>query len=58
MVEFYVIILRKSLTHWGRDKAAAISQMTLSNAFSWMQMLELKLKFHWGLFLRVQLSIF
>ena len=26
------------LTHWGRDKMAAISQTTLSNAFSWMKM--------------------
>ena len=27
------------LTHWGRDKMAAVSQTTLSNAFSWMKML-------------------
>ena len=27
-----------SLTHWGRDKMAAVSQTTLSNAFSWMKM--------------------
>ena len=27
------------LTHWGRDKMAAISQTTLSIAFSWMKML-------------------
>ena len=26
------------LTHWGRDKMAAISQTTFSNAFSWMKM--------------------
>ena len=26
--------------YWGRDKMAAISQTTLSNAFSWMKMLE------------------
>ena len=26
------------LTHWGRDKMAAIFQMTFSNAFSWMKM--------------------
>ena len=35
----------------------AVSQ-TLSNAFSWMKMLEFRLKFHWSLFLRVQLTIF
>ena len=46
------------LTHWGRDKIDAISQTTLSNAFSWMKMLEFRLKFHWSLFLRVQLTIF
>ena len=36
---------------------AAISQ-TFSSAFSWMKMFELRLKFHWSLFLRVQLTIF
>ena len=41
------------LTHWGRDKMDAISQTTLSNAFSWMKMLEFRLTFHWSLFLRV-----
>ena len=39
------------LTHWGRDKMAAISQTTLSNAFSWMKMYEFRLTFHWSLFL-------
>ena len=41
------------LTHWGRDKVDAISQTTSSSAFSWMKMFELRLKFHWSLFLRV-----
>ena len=36
----------------GRDKMAAVSQTTLSNAFSWMKMLEFRLRFHWSLFLR------
>ena len=45
------------LTHWGRDKMAAISQTILSNAFSWMKILEFRLKFHWSLFLRVQLTV-
>ena len=45
------------LTHWGRDKMATVSQTTLSNAFSWMKMLEFRLRFHWSLFLRVQLTI-
>ena len=46
------------LTHWGRDKMAAVSQTTLSNAFSWMKMSEFRLRFHWSFFLRVQLTIF
>ena len=45
------------LTHWGWDKMDAISQTTISNTFSWMKMLEFRLKFHWSLFLRVQLTI-
>ena len=45
------------LTHWGRDKMVADSQMTLLNAFYWMKMLEFRLRFHWSLFLRVQLTI-
>ena len=36
---------------------AAIFQTTFWNAFSWMKMLEFRLKFHWSLFLRVQLTI-
>ena len=47
-----------SLTHWCRDKMAAISQTILSDSFSWMKMLKLRLKFHWSLFLRVQLTLF
>ena len=38
----------RGLTHWGRDTMAAISQTTLSNAFSWMKMLEFGLRFHWS----------
>ena len=47
----------KGLTHWGRHKMVAVSQTTLSNAFSWMKMLEFRLIFHWSVFLRVQLTI-
>ena len=46
------------LTHWGRDRMDAISQTTFSSALSWMKMFEFRLKFHWSLFLRVQLTIF
>ena len=48
----------KLSTHWGPDKITAILQMTISNAFSWKKMLEFWLKFHWSLFLRIQLTIF
>ena len=37
---------------------AAVLQTTLPNAFSWMKILEFRLKLHWSLFLRVQLTIF
>ena len=47
-----------ALTHWGRDKMEAISQTTYSNAFSWLRMYEFRLKFHWSLFPRIQLTIF
>ena len=40
------------------NKMAAFSQTTLSNAFSWMEIFEFRLKIHWSLFLRVQLTIF
>ena len=33
-----------TLTHWGRDKMAAFSQTTLSNEFSWIKILEFRLK--------------
>ena len=45
------------LTHWDRDEIDAILQRTFSNAFSWMKMFEFRLKFHWNLFPRVQLTI-
>ena len=32
-------------------------QMTFSNAFSWMKILEFRFKFHWNLFLRVKSTI-
>ena len=46
------------LTYWGQDKMANIFQMTFSNTFSWMNTFELLLRFHWILFLRVELTIF
>ena len=44
------------LTHWNQDKMAAIFQTTFSNSFSWMKIFKFQLKFHWNLFLRVQLK--
>ena len=44
--------------HWSRGKIVAISQTTFSNAFSWMKMYEFRLRFHWNLFLRLELTIF
>ena len=49
---------RPVITHWGRNKMAAILQTTFSNAFSWMKMYAFRLKFYWSLFLRVRLTIF
>ena len=49
---------QRLLTHWGRDKMAAVFQTTFSNGFSWMKSYEFRLKFHWKLFLGVQLTIF
>ena len=44
------------LTHWGRNKMAAIFHTTVSNGFSWMKMYEFRLTFHWSLFLGVQIN--
>ena len=49
---------KRNLTHWGRDKMDAISQTTFSNAFSWIEMYEFRLRFHRSLFLRLELIIF
>ena len=54
----YKNIVENYLTHWGRDKMDAISQTTISNRFSWVKIYEFRLKFHWSLFVRIQLTIF
>ena len=51
---FWLVIL----TNWGRDKMAAIFQTTFSNAFYWIKMFKFRLRFHWSLFPRVQLTMF
>ena len=45
-----------ALTHWGRDKMAAISQTTFSNAFSWMKVHAFCSKFRWGFATKVQIN--
>ena len=45
------LLIIEVLTHWNRDKMAAILQTTFSNAFSWMKIL----RFHWSLFPMVQI---
>ena len=46
------------LSHWGRDTMANIFQTTFWNTFSGMKTYEVRLTFHWILFLRVHLAIF
>ena len=60
IIRYFENILRHfSLTHWGRDKIATISQTTFSNAFSGMKMyvwisfkisLTFVLRFEWMIF--------
>ena len=45
------------VTHLPLGKMAAILKTTFSSAFSWMKMWEFRFKFHWNLFLRVQLTL-
>ena len=57
-VDYLWYVQRVLLTHWGRDEMNNISQTTFSNVFSWMKVFEFRLKYHWSLFPRVQLTIF
>ena len=54
----FIAFLFNLLTHWGRDKIDSILQTTFSSAFSWTKMFEFQLRYHWSLFLKVQLTIF
>ena len=51
-----LVVWLRTLTYWGRDIVAAISQTPLSSPFHWMKIFEFGLKFHWSLFLRVQIE--
>ena len=58
-VEFMLDIwCMMTLTHWGRHQIDAISQTTFSNAFPRIKMNEIRLGFHWSLFLKFELTIF
>ena len=54
----YAAIPGRTLTRWGWNKLSAIFQTTFSNVFYWMTIYESQLRFHWNLFLMVQLTIF
>ena len=43
--------------HYGRDKMAAISQTTFSNAFSWLRIIAVWFEFHWNFIWRVPFAI-
>ena len=49
--------IQMALTHLPLDKMAAISQTIFSDAFPLIKFFVFLLKFHWSLFLRVQLTI-
>ena len=49
--------IKSAKTHCGRDKMDGIFQTPFSNAFSWMKKYEFQLRFHWSLFLKLQLTI-
>ena len=53
-----IYIIWNDLTHWGQDKMAPIFQTIFSNVFFRMRMYELRLRFHWTLFQRFELTIF
>ena len=50
--------LYQDLTHWGRDHIYAVLKTVFLNAYSWMKLYEFILRFHWSLFLKVQLTYF
>ena len=58
LISLIPIRLLFGLTYRGWDKMAAISQTNHSNAFSWVKLLEFRLKFNWSLFPRVQFTTF
>ena len=51
------VALQPCLTHLPWKKWPPFWQTTISNAFSWMKMMEFRFEFHWNLFPEVQLTI-
>ena len=47
----------RHLTHWGRDKMAAISQTAFSSASLWMKTFEFWIELYWNMFFRVSMTI-
>ena len=54
----HIVPKMRSVNIFWAETKFSISQTTFSQAFSWMKMYEIWLRFHWSLFLRVQLTIF
>ena len=52
-----ILSLPHSNTSSPLNKMAAILQTTILSTYSWMKMLVFRLKYHWSLLLRVQLTI-
>ena len=48
-----ILSFNQSLAYWGLKKMVTILQTTISNAFSWTEMIESWMRFHWKLFHRV-----
>ena len=53
----FKLIFKNCLTHLPLDKMASISQLILWDAFAWVTSFVFWLKFHWSLFLIVQLTM-
>ena len=49
-VSYIMLLWTVWLTHWGRVKMAAIFQTTISDRFSFREMYDFRLQFHWSLF--------
>ena len=45
-----ILSFNQSLAYWGLNKMVTILQTTISNAFSWTEMIESWMRFHWKLF--------